>query len=239
MGKANRSGNPKVVVGYCRVSTEDQNLGPQAQRSAMDRWCKANGARLVACYEDHGVSGAAPLDKRPALIEALDAVAEHGAGVLLVAKRDRLARDPIVAAMTERLVERAGARVLSAAGEGTEGDDPGAVLMRRMIDAFAEYERAMIRARTRAALAVKRSRGEKLGGDVPYGYRLAADGVHLDTYQPEMRIVVAARKLREQGMSLRQIGAALEARGLLPRCGRPWNPKTVRALLPVQEAMAA
>ena len=44
----------------------------------------------------------------------------------------------------------------------------------RMVDAFAEYERAIIRARTRAALAVKRGRGERTG-EVPYGFRLAED----------------------------------------------------------------
>ena len=240
MAKTNpKQGDTKTAIGYVRVSTDDQQLGPEAQRAAMDRWCKANGVRLAAVFEDHGVCGATALEKRPGLLAALDALPEFGAGILLVGKRDRLARDPIIAAMTERLVERAGARVASCAGEGTDGNGPADVLMRRMVDAFAEYERGIIRARTRAALAVKRSHGEKLGGDLPYGYRLAADGVHLDVDHDEMQIVTAARSLRAQGMSLRQIGAAMTDRGLLPRSGREWNPKTVRALLPAQEAVAA
>lgn len=45
--------------------------------------------------------------------------------------------------------------------------------MRRIVDAFVEYERLVIRARTRAALTVKRSRGERIGG-IPYGHQLAA-----------------------------------------------------------------
>ena len=106
---------------------------------------------MVAWHVDQGVSGAAAVADRPGLLAALAALREHGAGVLVVAKRDRLARDVMAAAMVDRLTCDAGARVLSAAGEGTESDDPAAVLMRRMVDAFAEYERALIAARTRAA----------------------------------------------------------------------------------------
>jgi DNA invertase Pin-like site-specific DNA recombinase len=60
--------------------------------------------------------------------------------VLLVAKRDRIGRlDPLPMAMIESAVRRKRARIVSAAGEGTENDDPSSILMRRMIDAFAEY----------------------------------------------------------------------------------------------------
>lgn len=218
--------SPARAVGYLRVSTEDQNLGPAAQLDALRRWCAANGAELVAVCEDHGVSGAAALDARPGMLAALDALAEHGAAVLLVAKRDRLARDPIVAAMVEAAAERAGARVVSAAGEGTEGADPTAILMRRIVDAFAEYERLMIRARTRAALGVKASRGERVGS-IPYGYRLAADGIHLEADPTEARAVALVRELRAEGLSLRAIGERLTLAGHTPRGGRSWHPDTI------------
>jgi len=66
------------------------------------------------------------------------ALTAQGAGVLLVAKRDRLARDVIVSAVVERLVERQGARVMAADGTGN-GDSPEAELMRRIADAFSVY----------------------------------------------------------------------------------------------------
>ncbi|MCZ7684437.1 MAG: recombinase family protein [Sandaracinaceae bacterium] len=161
-----RATDPTLAVLYLRVSTTDQNLGPDAQLATVERWACANGVRILATHGDHGVSGGASLDRRPGLLAALDALKEHGAGLLVVAKRDRLARDPIVAAMVEAAAARVGARIVSAAGEG-DGDDPAAILMRRMVDAFAEYERHMIRARTKAALAVKRSRGERVSGRRP------------------------------------------------------------------------
>ena len=75
-----------------------------------------------------------------------------------------LARDVVVSGMVERLVERVGGKVLSADGTGN-GDGPEHALPRNIVAAFAEYERALIRARTRAALAVKRARSERVGQD--------------------------------------------------------------------------
>src|ERR1019366_5979320 len=98
----------------------------------------------------------------------LAALREHGAGVLVVAKRDRIARDVVLTAGVEREAGRLGARVTSAAGEGN-GSSPADGFMRTVIDGAAEYERALIRARTKAALAAKKAKGECVG-QVPYGF---------------------------------------------------------------------
>src|SRR5262249_24849505 len=88
----------------------------------------------VGPFEDD-VTGAAPLDKRPGLLDALAALRPGDA--LLVAKRDRLGRDPIVTAMIESAAARKRCRVVPAAGEGPGDDAPASVLMRRMSDACA------------------------------------------------------------------------------------------------------
>jgi len=224
-----RRGDPYKAVAYLRVSTEDQNLGPQAQQRAIAAYCKREGITLLATFTDHGVSGGAELDKRPALLDALDAIEEQEAGALIVAKRDRLARDVVIAATIERLVERAGARVRSADGVASEATPEGA-LMRTLVDAFAQYERAVIAARTKAALAVKSSRGERVGS-IPYGKRLAADGVRLVNDPAEQKAVRLARKLRDKGLSLRAIGAELELAGHTPRGSGAWHPQTVSNVL--------
>ena len=228
MPRTRKPASPALVVGYLRVSTDEQTLGPEAQRAALVKWCKANGAELVAVHADHGVSGGAALDKRPGLLAALDALAEHGAGVLLVAKRDRLARDVVVAAMVERLAERAGARILAADGAGN-GEGPEAMLMRGMMDLFAQYERALIRARTCSALAVKRTRGERTTGKLPFGYRLAADAIHLEADPAEQRVIELVAALRAEGLSIRAIADRLNAEGT-PARGAKWHPTTVARL---------
>jgi DNA invertase Pin-like site-specific DNA recombinase len=146
--------------------------------------------------------------------------------VLIVAKRDRLGRDPIVVAMIEAAVVRQGARIASAAGEGTDSDDPTSMLMRRIVDAFSEYERLVIGARTKAALQAKKARGERVG-HIPFGYRLAADGVHLEPDPVEQAIRGEILALARQGLSLRQIAKALNERGTFNRGGRLWNQVTV------------
>lgn len=216
-----QTGDMTKAVLYVRVSTEDQNLGPEAQKAAAVRWAEQKGATVVAVHVDHGVSGAAPLHKCSGLLSALASLKEHGAGVLLVAKRDRLSRDMMKTAMVEAQVGKAGAKVISAAGEG-EGDDPAAALMRRMIDAFAEYERALIVARTCAALAVKKSNGHRTG-NVPYGWQLATDGRTLEANDAERKIVVYMRSLANEGLSLRKIGDRLNAEGVVLRNITAWT----------------
>lgn len=209
-----------LAVAYVRVSTEDQHLGPEAQRAALEAWAARAGVRLVAVCEDRGVSGAAQLEDRPGLQQALDALELTGAGRLVVARRDRLGRDVVGVAALERLVERTGARVVSAAGEG-EGDDPASQLMRRMVDAFAEYERELIRQRTKAALRAKRARGERTG-NTPRGFTTDAAG-RLVPADAEREALTIIRTLRGEGLTLRAIAEHLEARGIRNRSGRPYD----------------
>jgi DNA invertase Pin-like site-specific DNA recombinase len=217
-------GAPNTVIAYTRTSTRDQTTGLQAQRDAIERWAAARGVVVVAWFEEH-VSGGAPLEARPALQEALEALPGHSA--LVVAKRDRLARDVVNAAVIEGLARKAGATVTSAAGEG-EGDDPTAMLLRTIVDAFSAYERALIRARTKAALQAKRRRGERVGG-VPYGFR--ARGGVLTPEPEELRAVEIARTRRAEGATLETIGAELETAGLVTRSGRRFNATQVRRMV--------
>ncbi len=175
---------------------------------------------MVAWHEDRGISGGAQLEDRPGLTAAVADLKTRGAGLLVVAKRDRLARDVLTAALVERLAERSGARVVSADGTGN-GDTPEAALMRSMIDAFAAYERALIRSRTKAALAVKKARGERVGG-VPYGKRVGEDGKLVED-AAEGVVIARARELRSEGLSLRAIGRALTDDGHAPRNGKRWH----------------
>ena len=205
------------AVAYLRVSTDEQALGPEAQRAAIAAWARARGVEIVAEYADFGVSGAAEVDARPGLLAAVAAL--KSADALIVAKRDRLARSLFAAAMIERLAEKAGARILSADGVG-EGDGPEAEMMRGMLDVFAQYERALIRTRTKVALAAKADRGERVSGHNAYGLTDA-----------DAPVLEAVRALRAEGLSVRAIAAELQARGFTTRKGTPLGATQVQRLL--------
>lgn len=209
-----------ATINYLRVSTDEQadsRNGLNAQADACTRWATAHGEVVRGTFSDEGLSGAAGIEKRPGLMAAINAL--EAGDVLLVAKRDRLGRDPLVLAMIEATVTRRKARIISAAGEGTEGDDPSQVLMRRMVDAFAEYERLIIKARTKAALAAKKARRERTGA-VPYGFDLAADGKTLTENPAEQSVIREARTLKASGLSLRGVAKALEDKGFHARTGK-------------------
>ena len=97
------------AVGYVRVSTDEQSLSVEAQQQALERWCQAHQAPLMAVYTDVGVSGGTPLEKRPGLLSALNALTRGR--VLLVVRRDRLARDTLTAAMCEKIAQKVGASI--------------------------------------------------------------------------------------------------------------------------------
>jgi len=219
---------------YLRVSTEEQadsKAGINAQLDACQHYLRKNdGLESMRVYRDEGLSGASGLDKRPGL---LDAISYLGKGdVLLVAKRDRLGRDPILVAMIESAVARKGARVISAAGEGTTADGPSDILMRRMIDAFAEYERLVIKARTVSAMQAKKVRKERVGA-IPYGYRLSDDGIHLAEDEIEQRVITEIRRLEGSGLNLSEICRKLTREGFFTRTGREFQAVQIKRILVV------
>jgi DNA invertase Pin-like site-specific DNA recombinase len=237
--RATRVTKPHAIA-YVRVSTEQQaesGLGLDAQQATITASAIRLGLELSHTFIDAGTSGSLAIEDRPVLLDAVAAL--RRGDVLLVAKRDRLGRDVIAVAMIERLIAKRGARVVSAAGEGTESDDPAALLMRRLIDSFAEYERALIAARTRAALAAKRRRGERVSGLVPFGQRLSVDGRTLLTEYSEHRTIETIAALREAGGSMRGIADRLNQMGLRTRAGSPWRFEYVRRVLKRSTSTAA
>jgi len=224
-----RPGNPSVAIAYQRVSTDRQDLSEPAQRRAIEGWAEANDVTVIGWFFDKGVSGSSEIESRPELIAALAELKVRQAGVLVVARRDRLARDTLVAQLIERAAGRVGAVVASADGVGN-GGDPASRMLRSILDAVAEYERQVIRGRIRAALAVKKGRRERVGS-VPYGWHLADDDVRLLPVEAEQAVVQQARQLRQEGATFRAIAAELGQRGHVSRTGKMFDPTQVRRMV--------
>ena len=222
-----RPGDPRVAVGYVRVSKAEQELSPDAQRAAIEVWASRNGVRVTAVFEDRGVRSVTPPEDRPGLMAALRFARQDGAGFLVALRRDRLARDVVIAATIETLARDAGARVVTADGIAPE-DTPEGRLMRTMLDAFGEYERALTRARTKAALAVKRARGLRYTGRAPLGFRF--DGERQVTDKDEGDLLARVREMRTRRVSMARIAATLNDEGVAVRGGRVHVTTLARAL---------
>jgi len=221
--------NQRMAIAYLRASKDEQRLSEPAQRTLISSWATAEDVSVVAWFVDQGVCSVTPIEERPALCEALAALRERGAGLLVVAKRDRIARDPIITAMIERTAACRGARVVSASGEGN-GDTPADAFMRTVIDGAAAYERALIRSRTKAALAAKAAKGERIGG-IPYGFQVGPDGRSLVPNQREREVIQQVKELRNGGVSIRKLVVECAKQGLVSRAGRPFAKSQVEKLL--------
>ncbi len=215
---------------YLRVSTEQQTesgAGLDGQQAACQRYAGTQGQSLTNIFYDKGISGAKGLEHRPGLLDAIAALDKGD--TLIVAKRDRIGRDPLVIAMIEAACKRKGARIISAAGEGTEADEPTNILMRRMVDAFSEYERLVIGARTKTALQARKAQGRRTGS-IPYGYRIDSQG-YLEPHKGEQQVIAETKRLQKAGLSLRGIAAELERKGFYTRTDKTFNPNQVKRIL--------
>jgi site-specific DNA recombinase len=225
------------VVAYVRVSTEkqaEQGLSLDAQRAKLMAYAALYELDLVAIEVDAGV-GAKTL-QRPALQRALGALKAGTAEALLVVKLDRLTRSVKDLGVLVETYFLAGRWSLLSVSEQIDTRTAAGRMVLNILAAVSQWERETIGERTAEAMAYKRRRREYTGGEPPYGWRRAADGVHLDAHREEQAIIRAAWELKAAGLSLRTIGARLAARGLLPRQGQAWNPKTVRDLLRAEVA---
>lgn len=225
----------KQAIGYIRVSTEqqaDEGVSLEAQKSKIKSWCDLNDYKLIAIYEDAGISGAVQIDKRPGLLSAMAEVKNCNADALIVVKRDRLARDRMVAGMVEQIVSKQGAKVLTTDGGGN-GDTAEDMLMRGMQDLFAEYERLLISFRTKTALAHKKANGEKYA-PVPFGYK-EIEG-KLEAVKKETQLVAEIISRRAAGATLRSIADWLNDKGIIGKQGGKWHASSVSYVLKRQEA---
>ncbi len=96
----------------------------------------------------------------------------------------------------------------------------------------AEMERNLTRERTRAALAVKKSNGQRVG-TVPFGFNLCDDGSTLVPNESEQSVVRDIRAMREAGKTLKAIAGALTERGVPTKTGKSsrWSHSAVARIL--------
>jgi DNA invertase Pin-like site-specific DNA recombinase len=141
-----------MLMGYARVSTQDQDAA--AQIAAL----KAAGCELF--FEEKASGGRWD---RPELHRLMGQLRKGD--VLVVWKLDRLSRSlKDVLVLMERIAQAgAGFRSLT---EAIDTNSPGGRMMMQIVGTFAEFERAMLRERTRNGLDEARKRG-RIGGRRP------------------------------------------------------------------------
>ena len=218
----------KPAVAYLRTSSA-ANVGAdkdsdKRQRAAIEAYAKRAGFTLVAEYYDKAVSGADRIDDRPGFREMLQHLVSNGAKTIIVESPDRFARDLAVQLAGHDMLKALGILIIPASAPDffTE-DTPTAVLVRQVLGAIAQFEKASSVAKLAAARKRKRESEGRGEGRKP-----------LSETRPE--VVALARKLRRRKpkggqLSLRGVASELAARGFLNERGKPYAAKSVARML--------
>jgi len=220
-----------AVVGYTRVSTDDQaenGISLAEQEHRIRAYGDAHGLQVVRIESDNGISGKA-VANRPALQRALGALRNGEAVGLVVCKLDRLSRTTSDILQQVARTDREG-WVLHSLSEHLDTSTPHGRFFVTMIAGLAQMEREQAAERTRLAMAELRRRGRRISGIAPFGYRFE-DG-DVVPVEAEQELLARILELRAEGLGARRIAAALNDAGLKnPRTGRFWSHGTVGDLL--------
>ena len=172
-----------MLIGYARVSTQDQT--PALQIDAL----KAAGCERIFMEKASGAQR-----DRPELMAALDYIRGDVEDVLVVWKLDRLARSLIQLIETADLLQKRGVGLKSLT-EAIDTTSAGGRLVFHMFGAMAEFERSIIRERTKAGLDAARARG-RTGGRPPALSAKDISAAKALLSDPEITVNEVARRLK-------------------------------------------
>ena len=208
---------------YRRVSSVGQSAddrdGLVRQQVMIREYCRKSEIKIARWFTD-SISGKTDLEDRPALFELMQALHANGVRQIVIEKLDRLARSLLVQESIVADFKRNGFEIISCAEPDLLSDDPTRVLLRQMMGAFAEYERAMIVQKLRGARQRARAtRNDYREGRKPFGSRPG-----------EREIIVGIQQMRSEGQAYDTIAEHLNARNIQARAGR-WYPTSVSRVL--------
>lgn len=214
------------AIGYVRVSTDrqaEQGVSLEAQEAKIRAMATVQGADLLDVIVDGGES--AKSLNRPGLQRLLGLVNAGKVEAVIVAKLDRLTRSVKDLCGLLELFEKRKVALISVAESLDTGSAAGRLVI-TIMGAVSQWEREAIGERTRDALRHKRGNGERVG-NIEYGYRLAADGTHLEPDPAEQAALSAMREFRAGGHSFRAVASILNQHGHRTRRGTPWRLESV------------
>jgi DNA invertase Pin-like site-specific DNA recombinase len=216
----------RQVIAYYRVSTNRQGrLGLRAQREAVARFIAAEQLELLSeRVEVETGKGADALDRRPMLRAAL-AQARKAKCPVIVAALDRLSRD--IAFVSGLMAQKVPFIVTELGADANP-------FMLHIYAVSAEKQRAMISARTKAALAAKKAQGALLGNGInltaAQAKGRAANTAAADAFARNVLPII--RQIQASGVtSMHGIARALDAQGVATARGGTWEANTVSNVL--------
>jgi DNA invertase Pin-like site-specific DNA recombinase len=221
------------AIAYFRTSSAS-NVGAdkdseRRQREAVVAYAKAQRMAVVADFYDAAVSGADPIDTRPGFVALLDRCKADGISIVLVENASRFARDLAVQLTGHALMRRLGVELVPVDAPTHFTDPtPTAEMVRQILGAVSQFEKASLVAKLRHARDRKRAEQGRCEGRKPVPENVVALAKKLARVSPK------TGKRR----SLRTIATELAAAGYAQPSGRPYLAYSVQRMITPKGLMA-
>jgi DNA invertase Pin-like site-specific DNA recombinase len=218
------------AVAYMRTSSAtnvgDDKDSERRQRAAIEGFAKAAGYVISDWFYDAAVKGSDPVTARPGFAAMLDRIAGNGVRTIIVESPDRFARDLAVQLAGHDYLKNLGVALIPAsAPDHFLEDTPTAVLVRQVLGAIAQFEKAATVAKLKAARERVRSKRGKCEGRKSYA-------------ESNPALVAMAKQFsayRQPGSvrkpSLRWIAARLAELGYVTPKGKQYSASAVQTML--------
>jgi len=216
------------AVGYVRVSTDEQaksGLGLEAQIAKIKAYAELFDIELTEIIMDEGISGKTL--ERDGLKRAIKMLKEKKAEGMVIAKLDRLTRNVAdLGTLVSTVFDKA---ELYSVSEQINTKNAAGRLVLNVLVSVAQWERETICERTKDALQAKKARGEKTGGNIPFGFNVING--KLIRNEEEQAIISEIKSLKNKGLSLRKIAEALNGRGIATKNGKAWTAVQIQRIV--------
>jgi DNA invertase Pin-like site-specific DNA recombinase len=206
---------------YLRVSGRGQVDGDgfPRQLAAVQGFAGSQNITIARVFREKGVSGAVDGVDRPAWVEMIAAARAADVKVIVIEKLDRLARDLMIQERILADLKGRGVTLISVAEPDLCSSDPTRTLLRQIVGAVAQYDKATIVSKLRVARQRHREQHGRCEGAKPYGARPG-----------EADVLNRIRTMHAAGARFLAIAEALNAEGITPRRGRSWHPYAVERI---------
>jgi DNA invertase Pin-like site-specific DNA recombinase len=218
------------AVAYLRTSSA-ANVGEdkdshKRQMAAITAYAKRAGYRIeLPPYYDAAVSGADPIDIRPGFATMLAFLADHpDTRTILVENASRFARDLVLQLTGHDLLKSRGITLVPVDAPNHFVDEtPTAVMVRQILGAVSQFEKATLVWKLRVARERRRAKAGKCEGRKS----------HAEARPEVVRMARRhARKPRNGTRpSYRKIAALLAEQGHVSASGKPFGPSAIRSML--------
>lgn len=216
------------VVGYARFSSDNQRAESiDAQKRAIEEYCKKNDYNLIKLYRDEAISGTSIKD-REQFLEMIKDSSKKEFTYVLVHKFDRFARNRYDHAVYEKELENNGVRLLSVLEH--MDNSPESVILKSILTGYNEYYSLNLSREVKKGQKENALKCIHNGGIPPLGYDLTEEKTYIIN-ETEAKAVKIIFRMYLEGRGYANIANELNSLGLKNKLGKPFRKISIRDTL--------